>query len=230
MVAIASRVVAPPVPVHCPNCRSVIAPKDINVDANVAYCRACDVATPLSVIGGASASPHGIEINLNDPPAGAWYRDDGVETVIGATTRSLGAVFLVPFTLVWGGFSLGGIYGSQIVSGKFSVLMSIFGIPFAIGSVVLAGFALMAVAGRVEVILRSGEGVVFTGVGSLGWRRPFDAPSIRRVYEDAGGWSKNGRPTRAITLEGVRRLKFGTLLSVDRRIFVLNALQKTLGV
>lgn len=45
--------------------------------------------------------------------------------------------FLLPFTFVWAGGSLYGIYGEQIESGQFDLLKSIFGLPFFAGSLFL---------------------------------------------------------------------------------------------
>ena len=97
------------------------------------------------------------------PPKGV----DFVETMDGfrlsLSTRSCIAFFLVPFTLVWAGGSLGGIYGTQIVQGKFNWMMSLFGIPFLLGSVALIGLTIMTVAGRTVVELAGGKFSVRTG-------------------------------------------------------------------
>ena len=37
--------------------------------------------------------------------------------------------------LIWSGGSLGGIYGTQIANQEFSLLQSLFGIPFIIGTI-----------------------------------------------------------------------------------------------
>ena len=100
---------------------------------------------------------------------------------VGATTRSVSAFFLVPFMLVWSGFSLGGIYGTHIVKGKFDPMMSLFGIPFVLGSVLFWSLALMAIAGKVEVRIRGEEGTIFTGLGVLGWTRRFRVTEVSRA-------------------------------------------------
>jgi hypothetical protein len=92
---------------------------------------------------------------------------DFVETMDGfrlsLSTRSCIAFFLVPFTLFWAGGSLGGIYGTQIAQGKFNWMMSLFGIPFLIGSVALIGLTIMTVAGRTVVELAGGKFSIRTG-------------------------------------------------------------------
>jgi hypothetical protein len=97
------------------------------------------------------------------PPKGV----DFVETMDGfrlsLSTRSCIAFFLVPFTLVWAGGSLGGIYGTQIAQGKFNWMMSLFGIPFLLGSIALIGLTIMTVAGRTIVELAGDKFSVRTG-------------------------------------------------------------------
>ena len=97
------------------------------------------------------------------PPKGV----DLVETMDGfrltLSTRSCIAIFLVPFTLVWAGGSLGGIYGTQIAKGEFNWMMSLFGLPFLVGSVALIGLTVMSVCGRTVVELAGGKFSIRTG-------------------------------------------------------------------
>ncbi|MFM2211145.1 MAG: hypothetical protein RL639_339 [Verrucomicrobiota bacterium] len=97
------------------------------------------------------------------PPKGV----DLVETMDGfrltLSTRSCIAFFLVPFTLVWAGGSLGGIYGTQIAKGEFNLMMSLFGLPFLLGSVALIGLTVMTVCGRTIVELAAGKFSIRTG-------------------------------------------------------------------
>jgi hypothetical protein len=97
------------------------------------------------------------------PPKGV----DLVETMDGfrltLSTRSCIAFFLVPFTLVWAGGSLGGIYGTQINQGKFNLMMSLFGLPFLLGSIALIGLTVMSVCGRTIVELAGGKFSIRTG-------------------------------------------------------------------
>lgn len=107
--------------VLCPVCRKEVDPDDINVAADVAFCRACNNAAKLSAIanefsdqreaarsrltGSSETDVAPIPASdLANPPKGCWYRDDGVEARVGATCRSLaGAAFMLFFTLFWNG-------------------------------------------------------------------------------------------------------------------------------
>src|SRR3984957_14366963 len=152
--------------VICPSCRAKIAAGDINVSTDVALCRSCGNTFRLSEIIGAIPSS---SIDLHSPPSGAWYTPVADGFTAGATTRSWMALFIVPFTCVWAGGSMFGIYGTQIIKGQFIPSSSLFGIPFLIGSIVLVSWCAMAVAGKVTVTLHATQLSIFTGVGSIGW-------------------------------------------------------------
>lgn len=77
--------------------------------------------------------------------------------------RSCVAFFLVPFTLLWAGGSLGGIYGTQIAQAKFNLMMSLFGLPFLAGSIFLIVLTVMTVWGRCIVELVGGKFSIRTG-------------------------------------------------------------------
>jgi hypothetical protein len=139
------------------------------------------------------------------------------------------AIFLVPFTCVWAGGSLSGIYGKQIASGHLDPSSSLFGLPFLIGSCFLICLCAMVTTGKVTVCLSSGRLIIFTGVGSIGWTRSYSWSDFQTVREEAGygsfNWSGRGQ---AIALEGKRKVTFGSMWSEDGRYFVLNVLRREL--
>ncbi len=206
----------------CPACSQIFPPDNINVRTDLALCPACGrIARPSGL------SDAGFDENaLGQPPKGSWYRQAPTETVVGATTRHGIAIFLVPFGCLWSGGSLGGIYGSQIKSGNFNLFMSLFGLPFLVGSIVLWSIALMAICGKVEVRLRGRQGVVFTGIGPVGWKRPLDLDAVDTIAEEYPRMGRSAARGAAIVLKGSRsQLRFGTQLSDTRRRFILNALK-----
>lgn len=204
------------VPTLCPQCKASIDSDDVNVTSDVAHCRACGSTFRLSSL---------METNTTPPKttSGAWDTSDGMERRIGASTRSPIAFFLVPFMCVWSGFSLGGIYGTQIVSGKFDPSMSLFGLPFVMGTLIFGTITLMAVFGKVEVALRGDDGEIFTGIGNIGWRRRFQVSEFTNVRELE--WSTRNGNRGGIALEGARRLVFGTTIPTERRYFVAQSLR-----
>lgn len=214
----------------CPKCDKPIPPENINFSTDVAVCGGCrSVLSVSSVVRGYKG-----EAETDTPfdpaaaPPGTWYRDNGVETVVGATTRTRAAILLVVFFLAWSGGTLGGIYGSQVVSGKFDLVQSLFGLIFLAGSCALGSFALLSYWGRVEVTMKQQSLRVFVGVGSMGWSKTVDPATVKSVSEDWAGWSRGKRPQRSIVLSGATTIKFGSLLTMERRQFVMKALKNAL--
>jgi len=226
--------------ISCPKCRAEIATSDINVGTDVALCRVCGNTFRLSEVLSngnpilssllSSFAPPSGPVDLNSPPAGAWYEPAGDGFTAGATTRSWLALFLVPFTCVWAGGSMFGIYGTQIIKGHFSLAPSLFGIPFLIGSIFLVSVCAMSVAGRVTVSVHGDRLAVFTGVGPFGLTRIANLSEFKSAREDWGFGSMNSnRQSRVIRLEGSRAMAFGSALNTERRYFLLAAVQSALS-
>jgi hypothetical protein len=212
--------------INCPSCRREIPTEDVNVEKDIALCRACNQTFSFAELLQAQAS--GVTVDLDRPPKGAWFREDMTGFEVGSTTRSATALFLVPFMCVWSGFSLGGIYGTQIYQHKFNLATSLFGIPFVLGTVILGSLALMTTFGRTVLSVNGDQGKIFTGVGPIGWTRKFKWTGIREVSEGIGNVQRNGRYQQQIVLQGDTRLTFGSGIREDRRYFILNALRSRL--
>jgi len=222
----------------CPSCRAKVATADINVATDVALCRACGNTFRLSeIVGGgmfsgllSSLAPPTGPVDLNSPPAGAWYQPAADGFTAGATTRSWMALFIVPFTCVWAGGSMFGIYGTQFIRGQFSLGPSLFGIPFLLGSMFLVSWCAMMVAGKVTVSVHNDRLAIFTGVGPFGITRVSNLSDFKTAREDWGNGSMNGnRQARVIRLEGARSMAFASMLNTQRRYFLLAALQSALS-
>jgi len=212
----------------CPACNALVPASQLNVARDVGICPQCDEGFVISEVLNPDEELEGFDIK--DAPAGAWFESRMNGWEMGASTRSPIAFFLVPFMAVWSGGSLGGIYGTQMVSGKFSLVMSLFGIPFLLGTLVIGSAALMAVCGRVVVSVERNQGRVFAGIGRLGWTRRFDWSAITSVEETTTSFRGAGNHGgAAIALSGQSRLTFGSNLNEKRRYFILQALRKMLG-
>lgn len=238
-----------PTPV-CSKCRRTIPPDDINVANDVAYCRDCNIAYRLSELAADDASSAALD--LHRPPPGAWYASDGGGTVIGATNRNLGtAAGLLFFALFWNGIV--SVFVSLAISGTLHVLhvplpgwfpapkmnggdmgtgmvlfLWLFLTPFITVGVAVAAGCLNCLFGRTEVRVSGTQGAIFTGVGALGWRRRFDASQVKTVSV-VDNYNSKGQNTVNLLLEtrDGKQIKFGSLLSGERRQFVLGALRKT---
>lgn len=241
---------AMPTPTCC-KCRRVIPGDDINVAKDLAYCRECNLSYRLSDLTfNDNASTN---VDLNRPPGGAWYRTDGGGAVIGATNRSFGTAFgMLFFALFWNGivsvfvvFAIAGtlhnlhvpqpawfpapkMNGGEMGPGMVLFLW-LFLTPFIGVGLFVASMCLSGLFGRTEVKIEGARGGIFTGVGALGWRRNFDASQVRDVRINQTRNSQ-GNDTFTIlieTREG-KQLKLGSLLSNERRQFVLGALRRSL--
>ena len=129
---------------------------------------------------------------------------------------------------IWSGVSLGAIYGTQIAQGEFNLTVSLFGIPFVLGTLLFGSVAVMSVCGRLVVTTDVDEGTVFTGIGPIGYTRHFRWPSITAV-EEVHANNHSDYNNSAISLIGQTRLKFGSMLSDKRRYYLLRFLQKYLA-
>ena len=94
------------------------------------------------------------------------------------------ALFFIPFTCLWGGGSMSGIYGSQIIKHEFNLQLSLFGLPFLIGTIILVSACLFMLFGKRVLTLSAGKGTYFTGVGPIGWAKRFTYNYNTKVEED----------------------------------------------
>jgi hypothetical protein len=217
----------------------------------VAFCRPCNLSYKLSELTHRDELDPYLE--TNNPPPGAWFSETGMGIVTGATHRSLGSAFgLLLVSLFWNGivsiFVLVAISGTlhqmnisiphwfpapnmnnEPMSLGMVLFLWIFLTPFiAIGLGMLSAF-LSCLGGRTDVLVEGDRGVVFVGIGPLGFRRRFDASSVKEVRIDTQQWSNNnGQRKEMIVLETRegKKIKFATMLTEERRKFVAGALRK----
>jgi hypothetical protein len=132
----------------CPYCRSAVPIADVNVATDIALCRQCGSTFAFSenIPGPGGATPDKVT-----PPDGTWFEQLPSGFRLGASTRSWLALFFVPFTCVWAGGALGGIYGGQLKRGHWQLFPSLFGLPFLFGSCALIVCCAMLLAGKIEL-------------------------------------------------------------------------------
>lgn len=206
----------------CPKCNSSILNENINIQDNIAKCIRCENVFKASEGLDTSDS----KFQINQPPHGAWYEPQPNEVIVGATTRSAAALYLIPFTCVWAGFSLGSIYGSQIANHEFSLSDSLFGIPFLIGTLFMLRMILMSVFGKVEIHANREGGVIFTGIGSIGRKTEFLWRDISNIHNGTTRPIFQRYDQEAIVMEGKSSITFGESLNDERQYYILNALRK----
>ena len=200
----------------CPSCSRRLPNEDINIAADLARCRSCGRTFRLSDLLDARIDA----VDLQHPPAGAWFEQRAAGFVLGATTRSPMAFLVVPFVCVWASLSLRGFFGAA----RNGSPPALFALPFLLIAAMVIAQAAMTVLGKVEVRRDGDDCVVFTGIGWLGWTRRFRWSELQTIREDT---VRRGRSTaRAILLEGHSRIAFGSMLSADRRYFLMRALER----
>ncbi len=207
----------------CPSCGAAISLDDVNVSKDIALCRACGRSAAFSLISGAA------EINLQSlaqPPRGVRMEEEpGGGLKICYKKISPVALFLIPFTLLWSGGSMGGIYGSQILKGKFNLHLSLFGIPFLIGTIILLCIISLLLFGKWVITLSEGAGTVFMGIGSLGWTRRFTYDRSTVVSLRPTNARYNNVPQKGISVRtGAKELLFGTLIKDEAKQFIAAAI------
>lgn len=189
---------------HCPDCGLPIPASEVAPSAGLAVCRSCDKSHDLEACKVAAPIGSRFQPLPTDPPKGVTVEELMDGFVLTLSTRSAAAFFLIPFMLVWSGFSLGGIYGSQLLKGEFDLTISLFGIPFILGTLLFGSFALMSAFGKVVLEVRNG--ILLHRVGFLGlfWTRrrdwtSFDVAELRETTRRGkGGY----RTTHAVALKG----------------------------
>ncbi len=239
----------------CPQCQRTIPSADVNVGNDVAFCRTCNVAHPLSdLVHAPDIDPN---LDLTRPPEGAWCRHTGLGTNIGATYRSYGsALGLLAISLFWNGIV--SVFVFLVLSSTLRLLhvspptwfppvkmnqnemgvgmtifLWLFLTPFMlIGLAMVFGF-FMSLGGRTEVTIQNGRGVIFTGIGPVGRRRRFSADAVRTVriedkrWRDSDGDARRNRQILIELLNG-KRIELGSTLREDRMNFFVAALRKAL--
>jgi hypothetical protein len=238
----------------CPGCKGVIPSEDINVASDIAFCRHCNLSHRLSDL--TSGTTVDTDVDASRPPAGTWFQRDGRGTVIGSTHRSIGQAFgLLLFTLFWNGivsvfvllalastlhhlglaipqwFPAPKMNGNSMSLGM-TLFLWLFLTPFiAIGLGMLCVF-LSCLAGRTELLIQGSQCVLFTGVGALGWRKRFSTSEVKDVriedkrWRDSDGDSR--RNTQIVVETSEKPIKFGSMLTDERRRFIAGCVKKEL--
>ncbi len=236
----------------CTKCRRTIPSDDINVAQDVAYCRDCNHSYCLSDL--TFDNEPDPNLDLQHPPKGAWLINDGSSTVIGATNRNLlNSVGLLFFGLFWNGIVSVFVFFAAASTlrhlhiplpdwvpapkmeggGDMGIGMTIglwlFLTPFILIGLTVAGGFFSSLFGRTEVRINSSLGTIFTGIGPLGWKRRFDTTQVKAVRTHQ---SRNNEGSDTFTIlietrEG-KQLKLGSMLSNERRQFILAALRNAI--
>lgn len=234
----------------------MLPPADINVGADVAFCRNCNLAHTLSKIAqGTGISP---EVNVDRPPAGTWSRASALGRLIGASHRSLGSAFGVfLFAAFWNGivsvfvvvalsstlhllgvgvpdwFPAPKMKGGGTMGVGMTIFLWLFLTPFIAIGLAMIGAFFSCLGGKTEIRVRDWDGEIFTGIGGLGWKKKFKREAVKDVRIEDRQWRDSDGDRRKNThivielLEG-KPLKFGSSLPDERRQFLAASLRHAL--
>lgn len=216
-------------PFRCPNCGKELPLADVNMAQDVALCRACNYTGPFLA---ASAVPAMTDEELARPPRRvSLVREFGDALTITCRPSRASLWFLIPFTMFWSGFSMAGIYGSQIWKGEFDPKLCLFGLPFLIGTIVLVTIILFQLFGKTTVTLSKGRVRVFTGLFGKGRAREMDCgPGTTVTLASSNFRSNNVTQMEIVLKSGEQELKFGAMMLTDpAKKYVAAVLRRAAG-
>jgi hypothetical protein len=212
----------------CPHCNASIALNDVNVATDIALCRACGETNSFALISGTAAVTS--DALLHTPKHITLSKDLLNGTVITYRKSSAILLFLIPFTALWSGGSMWGIYGTQINEGRFDLFQSLFGLPFLFGSVVLLSVIIFLLFGRWVITLHKNAGRVFLGVGPFGWTRHFIYDGNSVVSLRGSSVKVNNVPQQIIHIRnGNSEFQFGSTLTPEAKQYIAATIHKEAG-
>lgn len=210
---------------RCLHCGQALDLADTNVATDVALCRACGRTMTFSAV---IAPDETAAVDLASPPRGVKVERNSIHGIEIRYHRLNPVAFvLIPFTALWSGLSLWGIYGSQLSDGAIDPVLALAGLPFVLGTFVLLGVIAWMLFGRWRVRLDRGTAEIFRGVGPFGRRRhvPITRDTILRLAP--GTVRVNGRTQDEIVItNGPHTVRFGALLPAEVRAFLAAVLRQ----
>lgn len=210
--------------VICPFCSQEIDPSCIRIAEDIARCQSCEVVLSATELLSAQRSH-----DPQEAPPGAWFRRERGQLTVGAwqSYQLLGIVLLI-FSVI----AVPVLFGLTHVPTPFFLLCA--AATACGGSFGLAMLFLRL--GSLEVVLTLQGGYVLRKFWKFSWSTRFRWEEIdkisevqieRRSYQHShpnGGHYSQHRETYLV-LEGPhRRIRFGELLSVDHRAYLLEVL------
>lgn len=210
----------------CSKCKSRIEKEDYNIATNIAYCRRCDLTHTVADLVEEAQVDFSL---LHDPPLGVFSHQDVNNAVVSCRFSRKFLLFLVPFTLLWSGGSMTGIYIVPILKGKLELGQALFGLPFLLGSIVLWTVILMSLFGRLTVRLQGKEGRVTYGIGGRGWTRVFQIAEVEQLRIQNANYETNGRTPKCICIRTRHKdITFADMVKDQYREYIYVWLKKQL--
>ncbi|MCB9847899.1 MAG: hypothetical protein H6814_05745 [Phycisphaeraceae bacterium] len=228
--------------IMCPETGRVIPPENYNVRTDLAISPFTGKQYKLSeLIAERARGDEDLEL-LSNPPSGLREHQGIDGSAVSVSTRNLPiALFMTVFTVFWNsgllvplvGPWLGGMTGEDGgPAPKFGVdlFMTLFFTPFILCGIGTFMYALMAWFGRFRVTVNGTQLITFRGVGSIGFRRRFDATRIQKITIEQTSISHNDSPMKAITLWIPEKKNIGLGIGDVRQAYLAAWLRNELGL
>lgn len=210
----------------CPDCRTVIAHDDMNIKEGVAVCSRCGKISKLIDLVEEFDSADYSRLLYEKPPRGIklvrnQMNPMGELTLIYKRINPA-VLFLIPFTAVWSGFSMFGIYiGPFLKDGKIPLEQALMGLPFVIGSVFLLVSIFSMLFGKKILTLSNGKGTYATKVFGIGRTKHFELNRSTRIENSE---NHNIQPQITIT-NGSKRVNMFAGLRYDAMDYIITLLR-----
>jgi hypothetical protein len=207
---------------NCPHCNFPLQTENLNITTDTGLCAQCSTIFKVSELLNPIITS---EFDINQGPKGTWVRAELNELIVGGSTRSFMAFFLVPFMIIWTSLSVGGTLFAAFSEGEVNWFLVLFSIPFLAGAVLFWSIAMMFIWGKVEVRLHKTGGTIFTGLGKIGRRKHFTWQEVDRVGITPTLKTSKGYSGGGLYLEGAnRKIDFGSFLNEERKAYFQKAL------
>jgi len=209
----------------CPVCKFEIPEKLIDLSEESAFCPQCQKDFDCSKwMDEKMVSPE----NLQPPPNGAWFEKSACGFRVGASTRSYKWLLFIPVAIFWSGLLF--IFSSAIfhANQETRLILFLFLTPFYLLGLFFWGCVLMSICGKVEIEVDGDSGIIFKGIGALGWKRRFDWDQIKKIRISKYYYplrTATRKPEQQITLEGEKVVSFAKGVKSERLRFMLIALR-----
>lgn len=169
--------------------------------------------------------------DLSQPPRGVSVSRSLISGINIAYRRVNPTVlFLIPFAAIWSGLSLGGIYGKQFGEGKFDPVMSLAGLPFVIGTIVLVAVILFMLFGKWRVQINRGVARFFVGIGPCGRHNEIAFDGGTRVDLPDAYVKVRRIPRQVIKVTtGERTVNFAAGMPHEVRLYFAAVLREAVG-
>ena len=203
--------------IFCPDCGFEVSPDDTNFHQNIFLCRKC---SGVFYISGAQNQEKINEAGniLENPPRGAWIREDHHNIRIGVSVRPPKIVSRILFCLFFCGMTVGGI-AEVIQNLRDAFHITIISVFFLI-SLFLIGDLLFFLFGKIELVF-SRRVYVFSGVGIIGKKRYIQWEQVKDVHLVLDVHSQ-GPGRKVLVIEEKKKIKVPVkYLSDDKMHFLL---------